>query len=222
MTVWEILGLCRHYWLVTLLGLALTTGTVVFVANQDGTYAGQVNVILLEPPSMRGNALISTTNSLISLAGVISRVTGGSGGDASPASDSVTLVGEGVRRGYSIQQPNSGNQFNYIFDKPILDVQSAGSTLAEARANMDTALAKIRGALDELQDDAGVSADMRIGIQLSPTEPVFIYEHGSRIRAVGVATIVGVIMTLGAAFSTGRILDRRRGRLADLRIAKNT
>jgi hypothetical protein len=214
-TVWDLLGLCRRFWLITICGLALTVCAVVLESNHDGVYAGQVNVILLAPQPVRGNALADTTDSLISLAGVLARITGGPGGDASPASDTVALAGEGVLNGYSIHQPNSGNQFGYLFDKPILDIQAVGDTLPDAHEQMDSALTSIRATLSGIEAEAGVVDDMRVGIELSPNEPTFAYEHGSRIRAVGITSAIGIALTLGAVIGAEQITSRRRHRRSE-------
>lgn len=209
MTVWDVFSLCRRYWIVTILGLMATGCALILASGQGGTYNGQVNVIFLAPQSVRGNALSVTTDSLISVAGVVARVAGGPGGKANTASAEVTLVGQGVETGYSIQQPNAGGQYGYVFQQPVLNVQSAGGSLAEAQEQMDLALQSIRRALGNIEDAAGVDSDMRIGVQLSPGEPTFTYVHGSRARAMATIAFIGVVLTLGTVLMLARVPSQR-------------
>ena len=212
MTFWDLVILCRRFWVVSLVGLALTTLVAYGVAGREGTYNGQVKVILLAPQPSRGNALVEPNDSLIDFAGVLGRVTGGPGGASRSVSDDVTLVGEGVRTGYSIQQPNSGGQWEYRFNEPTLNVQSAGETLEETQRQMSIALTTIQDALDDLQVKSGVAANMRISMQLSPSAPVYSYEHGSRTRAVAATVLLGIAITVSAVVATSRLWTARRTR----------
>jgi hypothetical protein len=211
-TIWDLLLLSLRFWAVTLVGVALTAAAVLLVGQQPGIVSGQVNVILLQPEPFPGNALAETTDSLISTTGVVAQLVGGQGGTSRSVSDQVTLVGEGIRQGYSVRQPNSGGQWEYRFETPVLDVQSAGPTLDDARVQMSTALARIEGVLDKLQSDASVDARLRIRIQLSPNQPVYTYAHGSRTRAYAGTLLTGALATFGGVLAAERLADRRERR----------
>lgn len=212
MTIWDLLLLSLRFWVVTVVGFALTAAAVPLVGQQPGIFSGQVNVILLQPEPFPGNALAETTDSLISTTGVVAQLVGGQGGTSRSVSDQVTLVGEGLRQGYSVRQPNSGGQWEYRFETPVLDVQSAGQTLDDARAEMNAALTRIEDVLDKLQSDASVDETLRIRIQLSPNQPVYTYAHGSRARALAGTLLTGVLVTFGGVLVAERLTDRRERR----------
>ena len=212
MTIWDLLLLSLRFWVITVVGIALTAAAVLLVGQQPGVFRGQVNVILLQPEPFPGNALAETTDSLISTTGVVAQLVGGQGGTSRSVSDQVTLVGEGLRQGYSVRQPNSGGQWEYRFESPVLDVQSAGPTLGDARAEMSAALTRIEAVLDKLQSDASVDAALRIRTQLSPNQPVYTYAHGSRIRAYAGALMSGALATFGGVLVAERLADRRERR----------
>ena len=213
MTIWDLVSMAWRFWLVTLVGILLTVGGSLIVWQQQGVFNGQVNVVLLKPDVIPGNALANTSDSLISMAGVVAKMVGGPTGTSRAVSDQVTLVGEGAHEGYSVRQPNSGGQWEYRFETPVLDVQSAGRTEGAARAGMAAALASVQSAIDHLQSDASVRSNMRIRTQLSPTEPAFTYAHGSRTRALAATAVVGVLGTLGAVIAADRLSTRASRRL---------
>ncbi|MGV8978125.1 MAG: hypothetical protein ACOH17_08785 [Cellulomonas sp.] len=212
MTIWDLFLLSLRFWVVTAAGIALTAVAVLLVGQQPGLFSGQVNVILLQPSQFPGNAIAETTDSLISTTGVVAQLVGGQGGTSRTVSDQVTLVGEGIQHGYSVRQPNSGGQWEYRFETPVLDVQSAGTTLDDSRAEMSAALTRISDVLDKLESDAAVDPALRIRIQLSPNEPVYTYAHGSRLRAYAGTVLTGVLVTFAGVLVAESLTDRRARR----------
>lgn len=176
-------------------GLVLTAAGTLHAWDSAGSYSGHARIVLLAPPEVRGNALVQTSISLVALAGILANTTGGPGGDAQSVSDEVTLLGEGVTDGYSIRQANAGGQWEYRFEAPVIDIQSAGPTERRARDQMSTALASVSATLTGLQDQAGVMPAERVSMKINPGEPVFTYEHGSRTRAALMTAVVGVIVS---------------------------
>lgn len=213
MTVWDLLHLCRRFCVIFVAGIAATAGCAVLVAQQPGTYSGEVDVVLLAPPSSTRNVFAETTSSLVMLAGVVARISGGPGGSARSVSDEVTLVGEGRHVGFSIQQPNAGGQWEYRFEQPVLHVESAGRSLGEAEAQMNTGLAQVRGALDSLERQAAVDSSSLVSLQMTPTEPAYTLIHGDRSRALGATGIAGILLTIGAVFAAERVSTSHRRRL---------
>ncbi|NMM31889.1 MAG: hypothetical protein HHJ10_12845 [Cellulomonas sp.] len=212
MTIWDLLQLSLRFWVVTVVGFALTAAAVLLVGHQPGVFSGQVNVILLQPEPFPGNALAETTSSLISTTGVVAHLVGGQSGTSRSVSDQVTLVGEGIQHGYTVRQPNSGGQWEYRFETPVLDVQSAGTTLGDSRAEMSAALTRIEDVLDKLQSDASVDKALRIRIQMSPNQPVYTYAHGSGTRAYAGTLLTGALVTFGGVLMAERLTDRRERR----------
>jgi hypothetical protein len=214
LTVWDLLQLCRRFWILVVAGVAATAACAVSVVQQPGTYSGEVDVVLLAPPSATYNVFAETTSSLVMLAGVVARISGGPGGAARSVSDEVTLVGEGTHVGYSIQQPNAGGQWEYRFEQPVLHVESAGRTLGEAESQMNLALANVREALDKLERESQVSASSLVTLQMTPNEPVYTLLHGSRSRASAATAAAGLLLILGAVFAAQHWRGRRSNRHA--------
>ena len=212
MTIWDLLHLCRRLWAAVLVGMTLTIGCAVVVIHQSGTYSGEVDVILLAPPSQTRNVFAETTSSLVMLAGVVARISGGPGGAARSVSDNVTLVGEGQDDGFSIAQPNAGGQWEYRFERPVLHIESAGSTQEMAAAQMNLAVTTVRRTLQTLESRSAVSPASMVRIQMAPAEPAYTFVHGSRSRALGATGLIGILLTIGAVLAADRssVLRRRR------------
>lgn len=210
-TIWDVIGLASRLWLVTLMGLALTAAGMALAWDQPGVYSGQVNVVLLSPHGPTGNALVDTTSSLVVTSGLVTRVIEGemsaSGGTVSTT---VPLASDGAALGYSVRQVNVGGQWEPHYADPVLDVQSTGPTQVAAEAQMGEALAKVHGALDLLENRAGVAPGEWILVQLSPGQPVYMHATGSRTRAIGATLLVGAMVTIGALLATVEARRRRQ------------
>lgn len=213
MTFWDLLIVALHRWLVTLLCAALTGVLVFWVMQADPVYLSRVRVVLLAPELAQQNALGTTSQSLIDLAGVVARKVQGADSKAQVVSDGVTIVGEGVREGYSVTQPNNGGQWAYNFEDPALDVQAVAATPAGSRAQMDKALADISAALTEVQDQQSVAAANRVRTSLSPSTPQLLVQKGSNVRAIAASLVIGLLVggTVLAILGPQRRVRRRRG-----------
>lgn len=158
----------------------------------SATVVGEVQVVLLPPPAVLPNALAETTSSLISLAGVVGR--GVEGFDGPQTVDtSVTLASQGVRAGYSVRQPNLGGQWESSFQDPVVDVQAVGPTQEVAATQLALGLAHVGSVLTQIQDRESVPADLRVRVRLSPADPVYVVQKGSRTRGVAATLLAGVV-----------------------------
>lgn len=211
MTVWDLLSIAAQRWLVTLIGLLLTVAAVFVVSAAQPSYLAQVRVVLLPPASAQPNGLTDTGASLISLAGVVALTVEGADVSADAVSENVTLTGEGRRQGYTVRQPNSGGQWQYRFDAPVLDVQAVGSTRFDAGQQLDAALGRVESVLAEIQDGEDVPAASRVRTVLSPEVAQVAEVAGSTTRAALATTGLGVLFT---ALVLGYLGPRRRGRRA--------
>jgi len=182
--------------LLALVGILLTAGVAERVRSTPGVYWSEVRVVLLAPPSQTNqNTLQTSSSSLIALAGVLARNVGSST-PVNAVSDSVTLVGEGVRHGYRVRLPDSGGQWATNFDQQLVDVQAAGPTVADVSKTMNDVLARISRELTSLQTSLGVDKFNWISsTQSPPTVPIY-YQRGSRTRALGATLILGFGLTL--------------------------
>jgi len=212
MTIWDLFAMAARRWLLTLSGALLTVLAMLWVAQIPPLYYVQVRVVLLPPASAQPNAYGYTSKSLISLAGVVARELRPPTEDAQSVSSNVTLVGEGIRKGFSVRQQNSGGQWQYRFDEPVLEVQAVGATPAEVRTAIATALKQVDSTLAGLQDEQDVSAVNRVRTTLNPTQPQFVKEKESRVRAIASTALAGLISTLTvvAGFDSTRSIFSRR------------
>ena len=202
--------------LLVLLGAVLVSGWYSW-KQPASAVVGEVRVVLLPPPGGLPNALAETTSSLVSLAGVVSRGVEGFS-DPKPVDPTVTLASQGVRAGYSVRQPNLGGQWESSFQDPVVDVQAVGPTQEVAATQMSMGLSHVGRVLTEMQDAQGVPPDLRVRVRLSPPDPVYQVQKGSRARA-SAATLVAGSVLVGLWFSFRRRTRPVRGRRAAERVS---
>lgn len=190
---------------IVLVGLLVSGCFGLYFAHRPGVYWSQVQVLFVAPKSVANpNGLSVSSESLIITAGVIAKIVGSSPQGPSVVSDSVTLVGEGVRHGYGVRLPNSGGQFATNFDQAALDVQAAGTSVAEVSATLNRVLNRITTELADLQSAAGVAKVNLIRSQLSPPTPPIYYQAGSKTRALAITLVIGVGLTWSLAWFVRR------------------
>ena len=202
--------------LLVLLGAVLVSGWYSW-KQPASAVVGEVRVVLLPPQGGLPNALAETTSSLVSLAGVVSRGVEGFS-DPKPVDPTVTLASQGVRAGYSVRQPNLGGQWESSFQDPVVDVQAVGPTQEVAATQMSMGLSHVGRVLTEMQDAQGVPPDLRVRVRLSPPDPVYQVQKGSRTRA-SAATLVAGSVLVGLWFSFRRRTRPVRGRRAAERVS---
>jgi hypothetical protein len=202
-------------WLILLIGLLVSGAVGYRLARRPGVYWSQVTMVLVAPKSTANpNGLSVNSESLISTAGVIAKMVGASPSEPAVVSDSVTLVGEGIRHGYGVRLPNSGGQFATNFDRAALDVQAAGTTVAEVSATITRVLAEIRDDLDRLQSDAGVATVNLIRLEQSPPTLPIYYQTGSKTRAMATTLVLGTGLSGWLAWLVGRRNQRQAPRVS--------
>lgn len=210
MTIWDLVATMWRQRLITALCLVATAGALVFAGSTHDAYNGRVRIVLLTPAVVPGNALATTTGSLIAMTGVVARVANGTREAASTVSADLSLTSLGVTEGWSIRQPSAGGQWEPRFEDPVLEVQSSGRTREAAEASMADALRHVEDALTQLQDAESVPVSLRIRTELSPASPVFTVQNGSRVRAVAMTGVVGVLVTGYLALQVDTFSRRRR------------
>ncbi|MGI8665376.1 MAG: hypothetical protein ACR2N4_05015 [Jatrophihabitans sp.] len=179
-------------WVIVLVGLLISGATANYFAHRPGVYWSQVQVLFVAPKSAANpNGLSVSSESLITTAGVVAKMVGSSPPGPSVVSDTVTLVGEGIRHGYGVRLPNSGGQFATNFDQAALDVQAAGTTVVEVSATLSKVLDQITTELSTLQSDAHVAPVNLIRAELSPPTPPIYYQTGSKSRALAITLVIG-------------------------------
>ena len=89
-------------------------------------------------------------------------------------------------------------------------MKSSGRTVEEASAQMTEALTAIKDALTVLEDRQGVNEHERIRLELSPDQPVFTGQSGSRVRAMAGTGLAGLLITMGMVLGAERLAESRR------------
>ena len=212
MAVLMVLGLIRRQGLAVAAGLALTCFALVLVTKAPGVYYAQVNVrLLLRQEVWYINPIQNASSRLISTAGLLQR-TVIIGHGAQPVSDNTTLFGIGERHGDAVRVPNTGGQWAYNFEQPVLNVETTGSTPEEALSRMNTTLAKVKGTLASMQNQYDVPARQQIITALSPPVPQVRQVVGSPVRAKAITVLLGTFLTLLGAglLDLNRSARRRR------------
>jgi hypothetical protein len=211
-TVWDMFGAVRRRWWLALIGLVATVAAGLYVQNAGGVYYQQVDVLFIWPqvPENTGNTFQYGTASLIKTAGVVGKIVSDSHSEAQVTADTATLVGEGVRHGYSVRLPNSGGQWALNFERPVLHVETAGTSLEEVEQTTATVLKRINTELAALQKSEGVPAELMVRTQLNPSMPSAEYGSGSKIRALLATQLLGFALTITAVLVGDRWLRRRR------------
>jgi hypothetical protein len=187
--------------------LVLCTGVVLFkVVERPGVFFSDAHVRFTAPTNAsQANTLQISNGSLIATAGAVGQMIDDRD-DPRPSSPDATIAGMGVRDGWSITLPNSGGQWADNYADPYLDVQVVGPTAEKVQATMLQLVAKIKVALNRIQDASHVPATERIVAKLLPLSatPVY-YLYGSRVRAAAASlAIVVAVAALGLALIARR------------------
>jgi hypothetical protein len=195
MTALDLFAIAIERWRVTLLGVLVAALAVFATTTVPPLYFAQAQVVLLPPTSAQPNGYTDTRESLISLAGVVGRSMPQADDASQPVSDGVTLLGEGRRDGFTVRQQNVGGQWEFRYDKPVLEVQVVGATPGEVTGTMGQALRAVESTLVELQDAQGVGPADRIRTAVNPTAPQVSERTGSAARAKIAAALAGLLTT---------------------------
>ena len=209
MTLGDLIRTLWRRWYVTLAGVLMTAAVVLALLAHPGVYSSQVDVQLIPPTQPGATRSPSPAGSLIALAGMIERRVGDDVDREEPVSPKASLSGLGVREGTMVTLPNSGGQWNYFFDSPLLRVQVVASSEADANRRRDRAVREIIRTLRHLQVADGVPVRQRVTTRLVPTRARVTYEGGSPDRAAAVTVLIGLAVTCAAAIRVDRFRRRR-------------
>jgi hypothetical protein len=213
-----ILRACLIYWPVTLLGLLGTGGLIFWSAHPTPVYFSQTNVVFFAPISAKNpNALMISSDSLISMAGIIQREVD-QGNAAARTSGKVTLVDQGIYQGMQVKVPHSGGQWQHIYDEPVLDLEVTGADPDEVRQRVVAVRQQIVNLLDAKQEQAGVAQRNLIRVRMLPSAPSVDLVSGRRIRAIGVSGLLGVSITFAVCAIVAKLhyMARHRSKLDEI------
>ena len=199
MTLWNLVRAALRRWTVLVAGAVATLGLMYSTTLDDGVFWSRTQVVFLAPPSTDyPNSLRTTSEDLIITAGVVAKSISGPDAVTKYASPDATLVGEGVRDGWSIRLPDTGGQWAPHFAEQVLYVEVVSATADQTATRQGEIVAQIAEELDRLQRDARVAPVNDITVTVAPESTVVHQVKGSRARSVGMAGVLGAAATLTA------------------------
>jgi hypothetical protein len=201
---------------IGVIGVLLTMVWAYAAGRKPGVFSVNENVLFLAPSSAAfPNSLVVSSDSIVTTAGIVARMIDPRIPSARVASSTVTLVGEGIRNGWSVQLPNDGGQYEDNFDQPLLQVQVVGTNPYQVIATTHSLLGKIDSDLALIQRRDHVPSVDRIHTSLNPSSAQLFYQTGSRIRAMAAVVLLGIGFTVSAQVLVRRRFMRRSARASD-------
>ena len=212
MALHKFTGVLFRQWLVVLVGAVCTIAAGLAAMHDPGIYFTRTNLVFLAPTSSNyPNALRTQSTDVIDTAGLVAKRLTGPGEVTKYASPDVTLVGLGVRDGWSLRLPDTGGQWATNFATQMLVLDVVGPTREIVEQRRDYLVQRTAQELDRMQRDAGVAPVNDITVIPAPASAVVHHVTGNRLRALGMTALLGVGLTGAAAL----VVDRRRsGRAA--------
>lgn len=212
MMLWDLSRALKRYWIIVLVGGLLTAGTGFLAISDRGVYFTRTQLAFLAPTStLYPNALRTQSEDIIDTAGAAAKRVTGPGRVTKFASADVTLVGLGVRDGWSLRLPDSGGQWATNFTSQILILDVVGPTPEIVKSRQADLTQRVQSSLFQMQRDADVSPVNDITVISVPESPVVYRVGGSRPRALVMTALLGLGGTLMIVlFADGR--RRRRPR----------
>lgn len=217
MTLWELLRACWRSWPVVLIGALVTAGIGFVAIRADGVYYTRTELAFLAPTRTDWpNALRTQSDSIIITAGTVAMAV--TGADQLPkfASPEATLVGEGVRDGWTLRLPDTGGQWASNFATQRLVLEIVGPTREAVAARQQAVTEEVARTVRALQEDQGAQPAGLITAIPTPESTVIFHVAGNRFRALGMTAMLGVSVTLACVvlLERRRFADGRHGRHA--------
>lgn len=194
---------------ILLTGLLATGLGALHVGEAPGLFVGRVEVVVHPPPSPTvANPLVTQNFNAVRLAGLLTEVA--TNGEEVPrvTAQDLTLADQGMHRATVIQLTNLGGQWANDFSRPFIRIEAVDTTRGAVLARLDEAIARVDGALDDLQRAAAVQPDQRATTEAVPAVPQVRYESTHGRRAVLAALLLGLVVTVSACRTAARGLSR--------------
>ena len=209
MALWELIRAALRSWPIVLAGAVVTLVVAYGTTLDDGVFWSRTQVVFLAPASTDyPNTLRTTSEDIIITAGVVAKAVAGPDRVAKYASPDATLVGEGVRDGWSVRLPDTGGQWATHFQQQVLYVEVVAASVEEVDQRQAVIVDRIEEELHELQRDAGVAPVNEITVTVAPESSVVHHVQGSSMRSVGMVGVLGV----GATCAVLGLVEARRRR----------
>jgi hypothetical protein len=209
MALWELIRAALRSWPLVVAGAVVTLVVAYGTTLDEGVFWSRTQVVFLAPASTAyPNTLRTTSEDIIITAGVVAKAVGGPDKVTKYASPDATLVGKGVRDGWSVRLPDTGGQWATHFAEQVLYVEVVAATAEEVDAQQSVLVARIAEELHELQRDAGVAPVNEITVTVAPESTVVHHVQGSSLRSAGMVGVLGV----GATCTVLGLVEVRRRR----------
>ncbi len=210
MTLWEFFSACLRRWPIVLVGV-LCTGLAVFAGLSDkGVYYTRTQIVFLAPSSsFYPNTLATQSEDIIDTAGVVAKKVTGPAPLTKYASADVTLIGIGIRDGWSLVVPDTGGQWGTNFQSQILNLEIVAPDRATVLQRQTTLLRRVQNELSDLQRERNVAPINDITMTTAPRSTVIYHVGGSKPRVLGMTAVLGVGITAAVVVVFER-LGRRR------------
>ncbi len=193
-----------------LVGVLLTAVAGHVAISDDGVHYARTELVFLAPRSANWpNAVQAQSDSIIVTAGAVARTVAGPQELPKFASPDVTLVGMGVRDGWSLRLPDTGGQWASNFATQRLVLEVVGATRDGVAARQQELIQEVDAALHAVQADQGADPAGHITMRPTSESTMIVHVLGSRARAAGMTALLGASVTLAAVMLLER---RRRGR----------
>lgn len=207
--------------IVLVIGLIATVQFASFTTSAPGVYWSKAQIHFLAPRSADNpNVLQISLRGLAMTAGTVAKMVDNTR-PAQVVDPNITLASEGIRSGFSVEQPNKGGQWSNDYGDPYVNVQAVGPSAIDVQQRMQTLIQQIETALLTLQQGQDVDPINYVTTDLSPPTIQLYYQAGSIARAGLASVVFGSVVTLVAA-SMIRRREARRDSIAPPDETKHT
>jgi len=210
MTLWEFFAACLRRWPIVLVGVVCTAIAAFAVMSDKGVYYTRTQIVFLAPSSSYyPNTLATQSEDIIDTAGVVAKRIIGPGPVTKFASPDVTLIGEGIRDGWSLGLPDTGGQWGTNFQTQILNLEIVAPARETVLQRQTEMLQRVHDELDALQRERGVEPINDITVQAAPRSTIIYHVGGSKPRALGMVAALGLGVTAALVVAAERLGKRR-------------
>ena len=153
--------------------------------SDKGVYYTRTQIVFLAPSSsFYPNTLATQSEDIIDTAGVVAKKVTGPDPETKYASPDVTLIGIGIRDGWSLVVPDTGGQWGTNFQSQILNLDIVAPDRATVLQRQTTMLRRVQ---DELANfsERHVEPINDITMTTAPRSTVIYHVGGSRPRCWG-------------------------------------
>lgn len=210
MTARTLINIWLRRWYVVAAGAVLTLGAVALAWRAPGVYWTRFDVQFAPPTWLNPNSLAYANDALADTAAVITMKFNDHTMSPGPATPGATLVGLGVRRGYSVRVTDFGLQWSHDF-RPAVDVQVVDSDPAAVERQSQVITARLGRILQGAQAQLGAPPRTRIMATRIPHDVPIYYQAGSHTRAAAASLLTGIGATGTAAVLFDGWATRRGG-----------